>query len=50
LKIKGGEFVAFCGESGCGKSSAIKLILRSYDVLNGSVNIDGKDIKDLNLH
>lgn len=50
LKIKGGEFVAFCGESGCGKSSAIKLILRSYDVLNGKLKIDGRDIKDLNLH
>lgn len=50
LKINGGEFVAFCGESGCGKSTANKLILRSYDVLKGLVKIDGIDIKKLNLH
>jgi len=41
LKIKGGEFIAFCGESGCGKSTANKLILRSYDCLNGCLRIDG---------
>lgn len=49
LTIKSGEFVAFCGESGCGKSSAIKLVLRSYDVLGGFMKIDDKDIKKINL-
>ena len=32
LKINEGEMVAFCGESGCGKTTTIKLVLRNYDV------------------
>lgn len=49
LKIKEGEMVAFCGESGCGKSTSIKLVLRNYDVSKGELQIDGKNVKDFNL-
>ncbi|EDO42205.1 predicted protein, partial [Nematostella vectensis] len=38
------------GESGCGKSTVIKLIQRFYDPENGSVCLDGTDIRSLNLH
>ena len=49
LKIKSGETVALVGPSGCGKSTLIQLIQRFYDTCDGSVLIDGHDIKDLNL-
>ena len=49
LKIKEGEMVAFCGESGCGKTTTIKLVLRNYDVTEGNLLIDGVDIKTLHL-
>jgi len=49
LKIKSGETVALVGSSGSGKSTIVQLIQRFYDPQIGSVLIDGKDIKDLNL-
>ena len=49
LKINEGEMVAFCGESGCGKTTTIKLVLRNYDVSEGSLEIDGTNITELNL-
>ena len=49
LKIKPGQTVALVGSSGCGKSTCIQLIQRFYDPLAGSVRIDGRDVRDLNL-
>ena len=49
LKINSGETVALVGPSGCGKSTIIQLIQRFYDPMSGSVLIDGKDIKELNI-
>ncbi|TMW62693.1 hypothetical protein Poli38472_005311 [Pythium oligandrum] len=49
LKIPSGKTVALVGASGCGKSTAIALIERFYDPLQGRVLLDGHDIKDLNL-
>ncbi|OMH80546.1 Multidrug resistance protein 1 [Zancudomyces culisetae] len=49
LKVKPGQKVAFVGESGCGKSTTIALIQRLYDCLEGSVLIDGKDIREYNV-
>ena len=49
LSIKNGETNALVGQSGSGKSTTIALLLRFYDVVGGSVEIDGIDIKDLNV-
>ncbi|KAK9704450.1 hypothetical protein K7432_010187 [Basidiobolus ranarum] len=49
LMIKPGQFCAFVGESGCGKSTAIALIERFYDPLNGQVMIDDRDIRTLDI-
>ncbi len=37
------------GESGCGKSTIVSLILRFYDVNEGRILIDGVDIKSYNI-
>lgn len=49
MKIKPGQTVALVGSSGCGKSTCIQLIQRFYDPLAGSVLIDGRDVRQLNL-
>lgn len=47
--IKPEETVALVGPSGGGKSTIVKLLFRHYDVVKGSILIDGKDIRDLKL-
>ncbi|KAL4466116.1 hypothetical protein ABPG74_004353 [Tetrahymena malaccensis] len=49
LQIKDGEFIAFAGTSGSGKSTIIKLIERFYDVNEGQILIGGKNIKDISI-
>ncbi len=49
LTIRTGEVVAFVGMSGVGKSSLVNLIPRFYDVSEGSIRIDGRDIRDVTL-
>ncbi|QSX08541.1 ABC transporter ATP-binding protein [Alkalibacter rhizosphaerae] len=44
--IEPGEFVAFVGSTGAGKSSIMHLISRFYDIQRGSIRIDGIDIKN----
>ena len=44
--IAPGERVAIVGESGAGKSTLVTLIPRLYDVLEGSIKIDGIDVRD----
>ena len=44
------QSVALVGESGCGKSTFINLVMRFYDVDDGEVLIDDRNIKDYNLH
>ncbi|HQN76574.1 MAG TPA: ABC transporter ATP-binding protein, partial [Methanomassiliicoccales archaeon] len=46
FKAEKGETVAFIGSTGSGKSTIVNLLLRSYDVTNGSVKIDGVDVRD----
>mmetsp|Transcript_18402 Transcript_18402/g.51583 ORF Transcript_18402/g.51583 Transcript_18402/m.51583 type:complete len:1155 (+) Transcript_18402:140-3604(+) len=47
--IQGGRTLAVVGATGSGKSTILKLLLRFYDPLSGSVNIDNQDIKDATL-
>jgi len=49
LEITGGESVALVGPTGCGKSSVARLIPRFYDVDEGSVCIDGHDVRTVRL-
>ncbi|KAK2608524.1 hypothetical protein QQS21_002986 [Conoideocrella luteorostrata] len=49
LDIPAGETVAFVGATGAGKSTLLKLLDRFYDVTNGSISIDGQDIRDVDL-
>ncbi len=46
LKIAPGEKVAFVGHSGAGKSTMALLIMRFYDVIKGSITLDGVDLRD----
>jgi len=50
LTINPGEQVALVGESGCGKSTFINLLMRFYDVDFGEVLLDDVNIKEYNLH
>lgn len=49
LKVKAGEYVALVGPSGAGKTTLCSLIPRFYEVSQGSVLIDGIDIRDMRL-
>jgi subfamily B ATP-binding cassette protein MsbA len=50
LEVVKGQTVALVGQSGSGKSTIANLLTRFYDVNEGSILIDGIDIKQLNLH
>ncbi|WP_084225437.1 ABC transporter ATP-binding protein [Paenibacillus pectinilyticus] len=47
LHIAPGEMIGIVGTTGAGKSSLISLLCRFYDVLEGSIQIDGVDIRDI---
>ncbi len=49
LEVAKGETVALVGQSGSGKSTIANLLTRFYDVNEGSIQIDGIDIKDIDL-
>lgn len=50
LHIPAGETAAIVGPTGSGKSTLIKLLLRFYDVSQGKVCLDGRDIRTLHTH
>ncbi len=49
VDVEGGETVALVGPTGAGKSTVLKLLLRLYDVDDGSIRIDGQDIREVSL-
>ena len=49
LSVKAGEYVALVGSSGAGKTTLCSLIPRFYDVTEGSIMVDGTDIRDIEL-
>ena len=44
-----GKTTAIIGSTGCGKSTLVNLIPRLYDVTDGSITLDGKDIRDIRM-
>ena len=50
LTIEPGQTVALVGQSGSGKSTMADLLPRFYDVNQGSVSIDGIDVRDMKVH
>lgn len=49
FKVPGGTTVAIVGETGGGKSTLLRLLCRSYDVTEGSIRLDGQDLRDVRL-
>lgn len=49
INVSPGTTVAFVGSTGAGKSTLLKLLNRFYDVTEGSIKIDGQDIRDVEL-
>ena len=46
IEIKPGEKIAIVGENGAGKTTFVKLLMRLYDVTDGSISYDGHDIRE----
>ncbi|WP_254536925.1 ABC transporter ATP-binding protein [Halomarina litorea] len=47
--VEGGETLALVGPTGAGKSTVLKLLLRMYDVDEGTIEIDGQDLRDVTI-
>ena len=50
LAVKPGQRVAIVGPTGCGKTTLINLLMRFYDVNDGSISVDGYDIREVTRH
>ena len=50
LDVTPGRRVAIVGPTGCGKTTLINLLMRFYDVKNGSIRVAGTDIRDVTRH
>ncbi|HWH12186.1 MAG TPA: ABC transporter ATP-binding protein [Solirubrobacteraceae bacterium] len=49
LRVAAGETIALVGETGAGKSTIVKLLARFYDPDSGAVEVDGHDLRSLDL-
>ena len=47
LQVEPGQRIAIVGPTGCGKTTLINLLMRFYDVNEGSISVDGTDIRDI---
>ena len=47
LDVQPGQRIAIVGPTGCGKTTLINLLMRFYDVNNGSIRVSGTDIRDV---
>ena len=47
LDVKPGQRIAIVGPTGCGKTTLINLLMRFYDVDDGSIRVSGRDIRDI---
>lgn len=47
-QVKPGQMVAIVGPTGAGKTTMVKLLMRFYDVLKGSIKVDGHDLREFN--
>jgi ABC-type multidrug transport system fused ATPase/permease subunit len=50
LKSRAGQCVAFVGSSGAGKTTLVNLVPRFFDVTDGCIELNGKDIRSYTLH
>jgi len=50
LEVEAGQTVALVGRSGAGKTTLTNLIARFYDPMSGSISLDGRDLRDIELH
>ena len=48
MDIESGEFIAFIGTSGSGKTTALRMINRMIEPTEGQITINGKNIGDMN--
>jgi subfamily B ATP-binding cassette protein MsbA len=50
LDVRAGQCIAFVGSSGAGKTTIVNLIPRFFDVTDGSIELNGKDLRDYTVH